>query len=236
MNSPESQQERILRTFTALSCLRNDWGGALILAIGLNPQGAALAFASNITGAVCLSLEDDPARIKEAIRSGACDFIVNTLDEALRTIKNEIRKHSPLSVGLHADTHLILQQLMERGVSPEIFTVMSSHQASSESAIHFRSLGASILNFDGNHATQPAIHVPAVLEAFLHLRQWRLQSFTFETSSALRAFDTGALANLSPDDKLRRSWLRASPKIVQRERPYRRLLWLTDEERRTHQK
>jgi hypothetical protein len=236
MNSPENQQERILRTFTALSCFRQDWGGALILAIGLNLQGAALAFAANIAGAVCLSLEDDPSRIKEAIRSGACDFIVNTLDESLRTIKNEIRKHSPLSVGLHADTHLILQQLMERGVRPEIFTAMSPHQAVSESATHFRSLGASILNFDDNHVAQPTIHVPVVLKAFLQQQQWRLQSFTFETSSALRAFDADALASLPPDDKLRRSWLRVSPKIVSRERPYRRLLWLTDEERRSYQK
>src|SRR5580698_5165161 len=87
------RQERILRMVTVLHALRESWGGALIVACGLNPQGAALALASNIAGAVCLSVDGDPARLKDALRSGSCDFVVNTLDEALRAMKNEVRKH-----------------------------------------------------------------------------------------------------------------------------------------------
>ncbi len=231
----EGQQERILRTLTTLYTLRPNWGGALIVAIRLNPQGAALAFASNIAGGVCLSLEDDPVRIKEAIRTGACDFVVNTLDEALRTIKNEIRKHLPLSVGLQAPPALILHELVERGVAPCVFTDLSSKPVSSEAASRFESLGARVLDFEATAETQTAVPVQIQLEAFLRQQNWRLHAFTFETYPALRDFDARALALLPEHDQVRRSWIRAAPRILQRERPLRRLLWLTGDEERTLQ-
>ena len=233
MNSIEGQQERVLRTFTTLYSLRQDWGGSLIVAAGLNPRGAALALASNIAGAVCLSVEDDPARIREVIRSGVCDFIVNTLDEALRTIKNEIRKHLPLSVGLQADPILILDELFERGVSPDVFAILSDCAATSKAAKRFQSLGSLVLDFEGSNADQDVFHLNMQLGAFLQNHQWYLESFTLETSSALRAFDANAMSLLNEQDQLRRAWLRAAPRILQRERPLRRVLWLTAEEKRT---
>ena len=233
MNAMEGQQERILRTFTALSSLRQDWGGALIVALGLTPQGAALAAASNIAGAVCLCVEDDSACIKEAIRSGACDFVVNTLDEALRTIKNEIRKHLPLSVGLQADPVSIFDEMFERGVTPDVFAAFSNHSVALECIRNFRSNGVSILDFDRSNAGVASIHVETQLETFLREKRWHLQSFTFETSSALRTFEAEALSLLSEQDQLRRSWLRAAPRILQRERPWRRMLWLTKDEEQT---
>jgi len=233
MNSIDGQQERVLRTFTALYSLRKDWGGALIVAAGLGPRGAALALASNIAGAVCLSVEDDPACIREAIRSGVCDFIVNTLDEALRTVKNEIRKRLPLSVGLQADPLLIFDELLERGVSPDLFATPADCAATSKAAKRFQALGASVIHLEGNEADEDVIHLDTQLGAFLKNHQWHLQSFLFETSSELRAFDARAMSFLNEDDQLRRMWLRAAPRILQRERPLRRVLWLTAEEKRT---
>ena len=233
MNPVEGQQERILRTFTALYSLRQDWGGALIVALGLTPDGAALAAASNIAGAVCLSVEDDPTHIKDAIRSGACDFIVNTLDEALRTIKNEIRKHLPLSVGLQADPVATFEEIFERGVTPDLFAARSDHTAASTIVKRFRSNGISILDLDRNDADMSARHVGTQLDTVLRQRQWRLHSFTFETSSALRTFEADALSVLAGEDQLRLIWLRAAPKILQRERPWRRVLWLTADEEKT---
>ena len=230
MSAMEGQQERILRTFTNLSLLREDWGGALILAIGLNADGAALAVASNIAGAVCLSVEDDPTRIKEAIRAGTCDFIVNTLDEALRTIKNEIRKHLPLSVGLQADPAAVFAEVFERGVAPDAFAVFSGHGAAPEAKKRFRSCGVPMLDFDGSVSASSDVRAQTQLGTSLRERKWHLHSFAFENASALRVFDADALSLLPEQDRLRRSWLRAAPKILQRERPWRRVLWLTAEE------
>lgn len=125
----DSPQLRTLRAFTLLHHLRPDWRGSLILNLGLDPQRTAVALASNIAGAVCLSLEQDPATARQALRSGACDFVVNTLDEALRAMKNEIRQHRPLSVGLQGNQSEILDEILERGVAPQLVTGLSDPAA-----------------------------------------------------------------------------------------------------------
>jgi urocanate hydratase len=229
----DTQQSQILRTFTVLHSLREDWGGALIIACGLSPQGAALALASNIAGAVCLSIENDPAKVKDALRTGSCDFIVNTLDEALRAMKNEVRKHLPLSVGLQGNPTLILQELLERGVAPELFTDLTGNSAPQKAIQSFKSSGALIVRFDSTLpiGDEKSLDANATLNTFIHDRQWLLHSFPFDTQAALRAFDAHALTLLPEDDLLRRRWLQAAPKILQRERPIHRVLWVTEQEK-----
>jgi hypothetical protein len=229
----DTTQSQILRTFTVLHSLREDWGGALIIACGLSPQGAALALASNIAGAVCLSIENDPAKVKDALRSGSCDFIVNTLDEALRAMKNEVRKHLPLSVGLQGNPAQVLQEILERGVTPELFTDLTGNSASQKAFQSFKSAGALIVHFDSTHpiSDEESLDANATLNTFIHDRQWLLHSFPLDTTTALRAFDVHALALLPEDDLLRRRWLQAAPKILQRERPISRALWVTEPEK-----
>jgi urocanate hydratase len=100
-------QTEALRAFTVLTSLRpatmdGGWPGALILAIGLGPRGAAVSTAGNIAGAACLAIDPRPEACRAALLSGACDFIVNTVDEALRILKNQIRQRRPVSVALEA--------------------------------------------------------------------------------------------------------------------------------------
>jgi len=45
-----------------------------------------------MTGAAFLGIDVDPERIKKRLKTGYCDFLVNTLDEALRILKNAVRK------------------------------------------------------------------------------------------------------------------------------------------------
>ena len=229
----DDKQQTILSIFTLLHSLRQDWGGALIIACGLNPQGAALALASNIVGAVCLNIEDDPAALKEAIRSGSCDFIVNTVDEALRAMKNEIRKHLTLSVGLQGNPTAVLQALLERGVSPQLFTDFTGNVSHHEAVRAFKSSGALIVRFDSTLPVidEESLDANATLNTFIHNRQWLLHSFPLDTTTALRAFDAHALTLLPEDDLLRRRWLQAAPRILQRERPIHRVLWVTEPEK-----
>jgi Urocanase Rossmann-like domain len=222
-------QARILRTLTVLHTLRQDWGGSLILCCGLGPQGAALALASNIAGAVCLSIEEDPKTLKDALRSGSCDFIVNTLDEALRAMKNEVRKHLPLSVGLQGNPAQVLDEILERGVSPQLFTDITNGPTCAARR-KLQSLGGVVIDFDGRPTLEGTLDANTLLGTFLHQQQWQLRTVTFNTSAALRAFDARALSSLQEGDQLRRRWLQAAPRILQRERPIHRVLWLTDEE------
>jgi hypothetical protein len=112
----------VYERFAALTASSPELGGSLLLYTGLDRSGIALAMAANVAGAASLGVEPDLQRAKWSIRSGACDFLVNTLDEALRILKNEIRKKKTVSVALAGDPPAAIAEMVERGVQPEILS------------------------------------------------------------------------------------------------------------------
>ena len=73
--------------------------------------------AASVAGAATLAIDADAEAMKAALRRGELDFVVNTLDEALRTLKNQMRQKRPLSVG--TDLRMwsaTLAELASRGV------------------------------------------------------------------------------------------------------------------------
>jgi len=109
---------------TALS--GNDLHGKLIVSGGMGGMGGAQPLAATMTGAAFLGIEVDPERIKKRLKTGYCDFLVTTLDEALRILKNAIRKKENVSVGLVGNCADIIPELAERGVVPDILTDQTS--------------------------------------------------------------------------------------------------------------
>ena len=80
--------------------LGGDLAGKLIVSGGMGGMSGAQPLAATMTGACYLGIEVDPERIKKRLRTGYCDFMVNSLDEALRILKNAVRKKENISVGL----------------------------------------------------------------------------------------------------------------------------------------
>src|ERR671938_643396 len=103
-----------------------DLAGKLIVSGGMGGMGGAQPLAATMTGASFLGVEVDPERIKKRLRSGYCDFMVNTLDEALRILKNAIRKKEAVSVGLVGNCADVIPELADRGVLPDILTDQTS--------------------------------------------------------------------------------------------------------------
>jgi hypothetical protein len=106
--------------FAALTVESSNLGGTLLLYSGLDRDGIAVAMASNVAGAASLGFEPDVALAKQAVRAGVCDFLVNNLDEALRILKNEIRKRRAVSVVLTGDVDSMVTEIVARGVQPEV--------------------------------------------------------------------------------------------------------------------
>src|SRR5437588_5068069 len=102
--------------------------GKLIVSGGMGGMGGAQPLAATMTGACFLGVEVDPERIKKRLRTGYCDFMVNSLDEALRILKNAIRKKEGISVGLVGNCADVIPELAERGVLPDILTDQTSAQ------------------------------------------------------------------------------------------------------------
>ena len=103
-----------------------DLAGKLIVSGGMGGMGGAQPLAATMTGACFLGVEVDPERIKKRLKTGYCDFMVNSLDEALRIIKNAVRKKENVSVGLVGNCADVIPELAARGVVPDIVTDQTS--------------------------------------------------------------------------------------------------------------
>ncbi len=181
-----------------------------------------------------MAIDHDSGHIRDVARSGACDFVVNTLDEAIRAMKNEIRKGAPLSVALSADPGLVLNEILERGLAPQLFTsFLPRNEHIVEAADRLRALGGTLVDFHSDRPPANFQSSKSFLAPVLQNQRWSLHTFTFDSLAALRAFDAKAVSLLQEHDTLRSRWLHAAPKILRRQHPPARSLWLTPDEFQT---
>jgi urocanate hydratase len=106
--------------------LGGDLAGKLVVSGGMGGMGGAQPLAATLLGAAFLGIEVDPERIKRRVKSGYCDIMVNDLDEALRILKNAVRKREAVSVGLAANCADVIPELASRGVVPDLLTDQTS--------------------------------------------------------------------------------------------------------------
>src|ERR1700722_3482632 len=111
-------------TFAAAAekSFHGDLAGKLIVSGGMGGMGGGELLAATSTGAAFLGIDVDAERIKKRLKTGYCDFMVTTLDEALRILKNAVRKKENVSVGLVGNCADMIPELAERGVVPDILT------------------------------------------------------------------------------------------------------------------
>lgn len=109
----------VFNQLSALTSVAPEPGGVLVFYGDLDRRGMAAAVAANIAGAASLAVDAHADRVKLALRHGICDFMVNSLDEALRILKNEIRKKQPVAVGLVGGPDTVVAEMMDRGVQPD---------------------------------------------------------------------------------------------------------------------
>lgn len=93
-------------------------GGKIVLCSGTSRAGAVVA--ASVAGAASLWVDADAGGMRAALRAGFCDFVVTTLDEALRILKNEVRQKRPVSVGVSTDPLPSLREMVERGFQPDL--------------------------------------------------------------------------------------------------------------------
>ncbi len=167
-----------------------DLSGKLIVSGGMGGMGGAQPLAATMTGAAFLGIEVDPERIKKRLKSGYCDFMVNSLDEALRILDDAVRNKQNISVGLVGNCADVIPELAERGVVPDILTDQTSahdplngyvpNGMSFEEALELR-------------ARDPKAYEQRALEAIARhvegmLRLQKMGSVTFDYGNNIRTF------------------------------------------------
>jgi urocanate hydratase len=103
-----------------------DLTGKLVVTGGMGGMGGAQPLAATMNGAAFLGIDVDSERIKRRVKTGYCDVMVTNLDEALRILKNAVRKREAVSVGLLGNCADVIPELARRGVVPDVLTDQTS--------------------------------------------------------------------------------------------------------------
>jgi urocanate hydratase len=228
--SPTDLQRQTLRLYGELLARRPGYGGQLIFTCGDACSATGLPAAVSIAGGTTLALDPDASAVKATFRSGGIDFVVNTLDEAIRVLKNEVRQHKPLSVALISELAPVLAEIAARGLQPDLQVTLDppsnpllvppapTPQLTGVPQLH-------LTNAEGIAA--PTETLTAWLSAH------SLTETLINPTTNLRALDQQLLALIPADDTVRRTWLQ---RIAHYQRPTPgtpRILWLTPAEQAT---
>ena len=81
------------------------------------------------SGGAVLLLADETAQARQASRRGAADFIVDTLSEALRILKNELRQRRSVAVALVGSVEANTVAMEERGVQPQCVEIVQGNSS-----------------------------------------------------------------------------------------------------------
>ena len=115
---------------TFAECARQHFGGSLegrlVVTAGLGGMGGAQPLAATMNGAAFLGVEVDERRIQRRLKTGYCDVLCTTLDDALARVLHAQAKKQALSVALLGNIAEVLPELVRRDVVPDILTDQTS--------------------------------------------------------------------------------------------------------------
>jgi len=190
----------------------NGLGGKLLYAGEIDPEGRNLLYAANIAGAASLAASADPIALRHAMRDGVIDFFVNSLEEALRILKNEIRKRQTVSVGVAAEPLHLAEQMLDRGVLPDLLPRHGSLNPAQLSAIL-------------SHGSRQIAEASFPLGSQFVI--WQVER---DFARWLPRLDDCAKAVLPPEDHCRLRWLKLAPRYLGRLAQRQHGVAMTEEE------
>ena len=99
-----------------------DLAGRTVLTAGLGGMGGAQPLAATMAGAAILCVEVDPTRIERRLETRYLDEATDSLDDAVRRVREAAREGRPLSVGLLANAADVVPELARRGEDFDLVT------------------------------------------------------------------------------------------------------------------
>lgn len=112
------------QTFQAVA--ERHFGGTLagrwVLTSGLGAMGSAQPTAIRMNGGVSLIVEVDPAKVRRSLKYSVCDVATDSLDDALAEVERAVARRTPLSVALVGNAADVYEELLCRGVIPDVVT------------------------------------------------------------------------------------------------------------------
>jgi hypothetical protein len=211
--------------------------GRLLLIDGLADEGDALLIAASIAGAASLVLETGTDAVRHCVRNGIVDFAVTTLAEALRILKNEVRKRQPIAVLLERQPGSVLAEMVERGAQPDMLRWIAPDPTLKGYIDTMRERGARPLPTpSATPADSPSTDLPSPDPPNPDPMSndpradvcWRAGE---GGTAVLRQLDLLAGQTLPPDDLERQNWIARAPRYLSRALRLERCVAMTKRER-----
>src|SRR5215203_5528730 len=184
-------------TFAAMADKQfgGDLSGKFVVSGGMGGMGGAQPLAATLNGAVFLGIDVDPARIERRVRTGYCDRVVMTLDEALHICEDAVEQKRAISVGLVGNCAEVLPELVRRGVNVDAVT----DQTSAHDPLNgYVPAGMTLDEATELRAGDPAAYVEKSMEsmarhveAMLALKRAGAVAFDYGNNIRKQAFDAG---------------------------------------------
>src|ERR1051326_3677619 len=184
-------------TFAAMADKQfaGDLSGRLVVSGGMGGMGGAQPLAATLNGAVFLGIEVDPARIERRVRTGYCDRIAMSLDEALNICEDARDQKRAISIGLAGNCAEVLPELVRRGVHVDAVTDQTSRQDPLKGYVR---AGLSLDEAAELRASDPKAYVEQSMEsmarhveAMLALKRSGAVAFDYGNNIRKQAFDAG---------------------------------------------
>ena len=172
---------------------RQHFGGSLedklVVSGGMGGMGGAQPLAATMNGARFLGVDIDSERIQKRLKSGYCDYIAWSVDQALAVLDEAHREAKAISVGLVANIADVLPELIARDIVPDVLTDQTSaHDPLHGYVPNGMSLEAALRLREGDPEVYTRRSIETMgrhVEAMLELK--RRGAVTFDYGNNLRA-------------------------------------------------
>ena len=179
---------------TFAACADRHFGGSLqgklVVSGGMGGMGGAQPLAATMNGANFLGIDVDASRIEKRLKTGYCDAMAHSLDEALELLRPTTHNQQPTSIGLVGNCAEILPEMVRRGIAPDVLT----DQTSAHDPLNgYIPAGLSLKQAEELRQSDPDEYVRRSIEsmgthveAMLELK--KLGAITFDYGNNIRAF------------------------------------------------
>ena len=122
-------QGGIQGTYETFASIAQVFGGSLrsrfVLTSGLGGAGGQQPLAVKMNGGICLVVDVDERKIRQRVKEGYCDMLIEGLDQALSIVDEARRDARPLSIGLCGNNSEIYPEILKRSIIPDVVTDQS---------------------------------------------------------------------------------------------------------------
>lgn len=100
--------------------------GKFVLTGGMGAMSGAQPMSVTMNGGVIIDVEVYADRIKRKVDEGYCNTMTDSIDEAIKLMKDAVKKGESLSIGLVGNTAEVFPEFVKRNVIPDIVTDQTS--------------------------------------------------------------------------------------------------------------